>query len=76
MSKTEILDELPRLSAEERREIFERLWALQKQDTHADGPTPEEMELLDRESEEFERNPDDGMLWSEFYESLRNSLKK
>ena len=77
MSKAEILDELVTMSAEERLEIFERLCDLRERDLILNqGPTPEEKALLDRESEEYDRNPDAGSPWPEVEARIRKSIKK
>ena len=48
MGKAEILAELPKLKAEERTEVFERLCELRDQDlVSSTGPSAEEMRLLD-----------------------------
>jgi hypothetical protein len=66
MSKVEILDQLPNLGREERREILERLWELEESDLLEGGnPTAEERTLLDRELEEYRQNPEAGSTWSE-----------
>jgi putative addiction module component (TIGR02574 family) len=66
MSKAEILQELPRLGPGERREIFERICELEERELLSGaGPTPEEKELLDREWEEYQKNPDAGSSWEE-----------
>jgi hypothetical protein len=50
MSKAEILAELPRLKAEERAQVFERLCELQERDLlEGHGPSPEKKRLLDRD---------------------------
>lgn len=66
MSKQDILNELPKLAADERRQIMERLCELQDKDL-ADGPalSAEEMALLDRELEEYRRDPEAGSSWEE-----------
>lgn len=66
MSKAEILNELPRLGLGERREIFERIGEMEDQDLLKGGePTAEERALLDRELEEFQKNPQAGSTWAE-----------
>ena len=48
MSSAEILAELPKLKAEERKQVFQRLCELQEADLlHGVGPTEEEKKLLD-----------------------------
>ena len=66
MSKAEILRELPRLGLQERREIFERIGELEEQDLlKGEEPTAGEKALLDRELEEFQKNPQAGSTWAE-----------
>lgn len=72
MSKTEILQELPKLALEERREIFERICELEEIDLLKGGePTPEEKELLDRELEDYQRTPAAGAPWNEVEARIR-----
>jgi hypothetical protein len=48
MSKAEIPSELPRLKADERRQVYERLCELQDQDLlNGAGPSEEEKKVLD-----------------------------
>jgi len=66
MSKAEILAELPKLEAEERTQVFERLCELQERDLlQGLGPTAEEKELLDEALAEFERDGQPGEPWRE-----------
>ena len=66
MSKAEILQELPKLPLGERREIFQRIVELEDQELIKGGePTRDEKDLLDRELEEYQRNPDAGSSWEE-----------
>ena len=72
MSKAEILKELPALQPADRREIFDRLCDLQERDLLAgQPPTPEEKALLDRELEDYRKNPDAGSSWEEVEARLR-----
>lgn len=72
MSKTEILQELPRLALEERREIFERICELEETDLlKGCEPTSEEKVLLDRELDDYQRNPDPGSAWHEVQARVR-----
>lgn len=72
MSKAEILQELPRLNPEDRREIFELICDIQERDLLSGGqPTAEEKALLDREWEAFRANPQAGSTWSEVEARLR-----
>jgi putative addiction module component (TIGR02574 family) len=65
MSKSEILEELPKLKAEERHEIFERICEMEEMALFSDGPSPEESAMLDRELEAYRANPDAGSSWEE-----------
>ena len=66
MSKAEIIGELPKLKPNERREIFDRICELEERDLlNGVGPTPEERALLDRELEDYRRNPEAGSTWEE-----------
>jgi putative addiction module component (TIGR02574 family) len=72
MSKAEILQELPKLGLHERREIFERIGELEEQDLLKGGePTAAETALLDRELEEYQRNPEASSTWEEVEARLR-----
>jgi putative addiction module component (TIGR02574 family) len=68
MSKSEILAELPRLSAQERREILERLWKLEE----AAGPTSREKHLLDEAQADCDADPQAGAPWAEVESRLRH----
>ena len=67
MSKTEILAELPRLSAQDRGEILEQLWRLEE----AAGPTERERVLLNEAQAAFDANPSACAPWSEVEARLR-----
>ena len=72
MSKTQIIEELPRLGLADRREIWERLCELEERDLLQGAvPNPEEKALLDQELEEFQSNPDAGATWQEVQARLR-----
>jgi putative addiction module component (TIGR02574 family) len=71
MSKTEILAELPKLAAAERREIFDSICEMEERDLLNGGATPEEKALLDRELEEYRRNPHTGATWDEVVARIR-----
>jgi len=75
MSKNELLEEFVKLTPAERDELWEALCSIEEQ--RALGtPTPseEEMALLDRETEEYEKNPQIGALWAEVEARLRTKL--
>ena len=72
MSMTEILVELPRLSAEERSQIFQRLCELQEIDLlQSIGPTCDEMKLLDESLADYQRDGNPGTPWRQI---LKNNL--
>ncbi len=72
MSKTEILQELPRLPATDRRDILDRLWDLEEWDVlHLDEPTAEEKALLDEALDAYARNPGAGRPWREVLAEIR-----
>ena len=67
MSKVEILEELPRLTAQERREIRRKLIELDDDEwLDADDPlTDEEKTLLEARLAAYEKDPDIGSSWDE-----------
>jgi putative addiction module component (TIGR02574 family) len=71
MSKKEILAELPKLDVEDRREIFDRICEMEERDSLSGIVTPEEKALLDRELEEYRRNPAAGSSWNEVEARIR-----
>ncbi len=72
MSKVEILAELPKLKAEERTQVFQRLCELQEQDLlNGVGPTAEEKKLLDEALAEFQRDGNRGTPWREVMREIR-----
>jgi hypothetical protein len=72
MSKAEILAELPKLKAEERTQVFERLCELQERDLlDGLGPTAEEKKLLDQALAEFERDGQPGEPWRDVLQRLQ-----
>ncbi|HEX5400147.1 MAG TPA: addiction module protein [Verrucomicrobiae bacterium] len=75
MSKMEILAELPKLDMADRREIFDRLCDMQERDLLYGGATPEEKALLDRELEEYRRNPEAGSTWNEVEARIRKPAR-
>jgi putative addiction module component (TIGR02574 family) len=75
MSKMEILAELPKLKLADRREIFDRICEMEDRDLLTGGATDEEKTLLDRELEEYRRNPEAGSSWNEVEARLRKSSR-
>lgn len=76
MSKAEILAELPKLKLADRREIFDRICEMEESDLlHGSEPSAEEKGLLDRELEDYQKNPDAGSSWEEVKARVRRSLK-
>ena len=71
MSKMEILAELPKLELADRREILDRICEMEEHDLLTGGATDEEKALLDRELEEYRRNPEAGSSWNEVEARLR-----
>jgi putative addiction module component (TIGR02574 family) len=71
MSKMEILAELPKLELADRREIFDRICEMEERDLLTGGATDEEKSLLDRELEEYRRNPEAGSSWQEVEARIR-----
>lgn len=66
MSIAEILAELPKLDANARSQLFQRLCELQEVDLlHGEGPTPQEKQILDQALAEFHRDGDSGIPWRE-----------
>ena len=75
MSKAEILAELPKLKAEERRQIYQRLCELQEEDLLNDaGPSEQEKDLLDAALAEYEKDGERGRPWREVVGDLQNEL--
>lgn len=68
----EILEELPKLAARERREIFERICEMEENDL-LNEPSAEEKALLDRELESYRKSPEAGSTWAEVEARLRKS---
>jgi len=72
MSKTEILAELPKLKAEERTQVLQRLCELQDDDLlHGVGPSAAEKKILDQALAEFERDGDPGLPWRQVLRDIR-----
>ena len=72
MSKTEIIAELPKLKAEERKQVFQRLCELQEDDLlHGAGPTAKEKLILDEALAAFQRDGNPGAPWRETLRRIR-----
>ena len=71
----EILAELPKLELADRREIFDRICEMEERDLLTGGATNEEQALLDRELEEYRRNPEAGSSWQEVEARIRKSSR-
>ena len=75
MSKSQILEELPRLGLADRREIWEKFSLLEERDLLQDAqPTPEDKRLLDDEIADYRSNPDSDSTWPEVQARLRGRL--
>lgn len=74
MAVTEIIAELPKLSAQEREDVLACLLELEEQDIAAGaGPDPAEAKLLDEALREHEANPGAAKPWAEVQERLRQA---
>jgi putative addiction module component (TIGR02574 family) len=72
MSKSDILQELPKLAPEDRHEILERICELEESDLQKGGEaTAEEKALLDRELEDYRQTPSAGSPWQEVEARIR-----
>ncbi len=76
MSKTEILEELPKLTSDERREIRLKLAELDGDDWFdADDPlTDAERALLEARLAAYAKDPDAGSSWEEVESRIRAKL--
>jgi putative addiction module component (TIGR02574 family) len=73
MSKVEILEELPNLTSEERKEIRLKLAELDGDEwlDNGDPLTEEEKELLEARLADIEKHPDAGCSWAEVEARIR-----
>ena len=78
MSKVEILEELPKLTTEERQEIRLKLAELDGDGwLDADEPlTDAEKSLLDARLAAYEKDPDAGSSWAEVEDRIRARLSQ
>jgi putative addiction module component (TIGR02574 family) len=75
MSKAEILEELPKLTAEERAEIQARLDELSDPGRLEDGGlTDEEKHLIDSRLDECERSPASFVAWEQGKAQIKPAL--
>jgi hypothetical protein len=67
VSKSEILEELPKLSSVELREIRDRIFQIEEEELLSGRAKPSggEKALLDRELEDYSRDPNAGSSWQE-----------
>lgn len=76
MSKTQILDELPRLTVSDRSQLFARLAELHEADLLDGGaPTPAERQALDEAFAEFEKDHNPGEPWRDVFREIRSSRR-
>jgi hypothetical protein len=76
MSKTQILEELPRLTVRDRSQLFARLAELHEADLlHGSAPTPAERQALDEAFAEFEKARNPGEPWREVFREIRKSRR-
>lgn len=72
MSTTEILAELPRLKADDRTQVFQRLCELQEEDLlRGAEPTAKEKLILDEALADLERAGNAGTPWREALRRIR-----
>jgi hypothetical protein len=73
VSKTEILEQLPKLDSVELREIRDRIWQIEEEELLSGRakPTEAEKELLDAELEDYSRSPNAGSSWEEIESRLK-----
>jgi putative addiction module component (TIGR02574 family) len=78
MSKVEILEALPRLTTEERKEILLKLAELDGDAwlDAADPLTEADKALLDARLASYEKDPDTGSSWAEVEARIRSRLSQ
>lgn len=77
MSKSEILDELPKLTPEERQEVRLRLAALDNDDWLDDGTlTAAEKTLIEQRFRDLETAPQSSIPWTEAKTRLMAPFKR
>jgi hypothetical protein len=76
MSKTQILEELPRLTVSDRSQLFARLAELHEADLLDGGaPTSAERQALDEALAEFEKDRNPGEPWRDVFREIRKSRR-
>jgi putative addiction module component (TIGR02574 family) len=65
MSKAQIIDELPKLSPEERRDIVEKIHELDHNGWLAEDLSPEEIALIEQRLADHRKNPNAAVPWAE-----------
>ena len=74
MGKAEIFAELPRLNAEDRSQVLQRLYELQDRDLlQGIEPSPKEKLILDEALAEFQRDGNLGIPWRESLRRIRST---
>ena len=76
MSKAQILEELPRLTAGDRSQLFARIAELHEADLLAGGvPTPAERQALDEALDEFAQARNPGEPWRDVFQEIREARR-
>ena len=65
MSKAQIIDELPKLSPDERREILHRIHEIDHDGWLAEDLSPEEIALIEQRLADHQKNPAATVPWNE-----------
>lgn len=74
MSKAEILDELTRLTPNDRSQVFARLAELHEADlVSGDEVSPSERQALDAALADFDQDQNHGKPWREVLQNVRRS---
>ena len=71
MSKAQILEELPKLTVNDRSQLFARLAELHEADLLDGSPSPAERQALDEAFAEFECDPSPGEPWCKVISEIR-----
>jgi len=73
MSKTDILEQLPKLQPSDLQEIRDRIWQIEEEALLSGRAKPSEEEkiLLDRELEDYSRDRNRGSTWDEAESRLK-----